>query len=108
MTSLNLSEVPTYSMWSRLFRGYFPSLIHCALFNALFFGSFSFLWGINNHDFLQDLGLTHAMPHSRGLKAEDNQPSHYELMGKCLLVITCAYTASQLVCYPIGVYKNMR
>lgn len=107
MNSLSLQEVAN-SLWSRLYRGYFPSLIHSTLFNALFFGTFSFFWGINNRDFMHDLGLTHTIPHQRGSKAEDRQPIHYELIAKCLLVTTCAYTASQLICYPIGVYKNMK
>ena len=29
-------------------------------------------------------------------------------MGKSILVATCGYTAAQLLCYPLSIYRNMR
>lgn len=54
------------------------------------------------------MGLPQVLPHSRGSRTSDRQPVHFESMGKCVLVATCAYTAAHLICYPLGVYKNMK
>ena len=108
ISRLNIPEVSTYSIWKRMYKGFLPSLTHASLFNAIFFGTFAFFWGINNQDFITNLGLHPSMPHVRGHKLEDTQPVHYEKMGKCIIVATCAYTAAQLVSYPFGVYKNMK
>ena len=108
ISRLNIPEVSTYSIWKRMYRGFLPSLTHASLFNAIFFGTFTFFWGINNQDFITNLGLHPSMPHVRGHKLEDTQPVHYEKMGKCIIVATCAYTTAQLVSYPFGVYKNMK
>lgn len=105
---LQLPKASELSLWRRLYAGYLPSLTHATLFNAIFFGTFTFFWQLNNKQYMNDFGMLRSLPHQRGARSIDRQPVHYELLGKSILVATCAYTAAQLVCYPVGVYKNMK
>ena len=91
-----------------MYSGYLPSLAHSALFNAVFFGTFAFFWEANNREYVRRHGLRRNLAHQRGNRYDDIQPVHYELLGKSILVVTCGYTAAQLLCYPLGVYRNMR
>lgn len=85
-----------------------PSFVHSTLFNAVFFGTFTFFWELNNREYVHDHGFSRDLPHQRDSFFTDVQPVHYDLLGKSVICITCAYMASQLLCYPFSVYKNMK
>ena len=91
-----------------MYGGFFPSLVHSSLFSAVFFGTFAFFWEVNNRDYARSRGLRNNLPHQRDVHYDDVQPVHYELLGKSILVITCGYTVAQILCYPLGVYRNMK
>ena len=106
--SLGIPKEAGISLAHRLYGGWGAALLHASLFNALFFGGFALLWRQMNASFSRDLGLHLAAAHPRDERDDREFPVHYELFGKGIIAISCAYAATQLVCYPIGVYRNMR
>ena len=95
------------SLWRKLYGSLLPSMVYSSLFSAIFFGTFSFFWELTNKDYVQNHGFKFSLPHTRGKKSEEEQPVHYELLGKSIIVATCAYATAHLVSYPLGVYRNM-
>lgn len=107
-SSLGIPKEAGISLIHRLYGGWSAALLHSTLFNALFLGGFALLWRQMNAPFARDLGLHLAAAHPRDERNNQEFPVHYELFGKCIIGISCAYAATQLACYPIGVYRNMR
>lgn len=105
---LNLPSNSSLSFMKRLYGGFLPAFIHSSLFNAIFFGTFSFFWELNNRDYIHDHGFAHNLPHQRTSILSDSQPVHYDILGKSLICISCGYMAAQFVTYPLTVYRNMK
>lgn len=106
--SLNLPKASHLSIWKRAYAGFLPSCLHYSVFNAVFFGTFGLFWDLNNRDYVRDHGFSHYVSHQRESVFEDVQPVHYDLLGRSIICLTCGYTLAQLICYPFGVYRNMK
>lgn len=107
-SSLNLPKASHLSLWKRAYAGFLPSCLHYSVFNAVFFGTFGLFWDLNNRDYVRDHGFSHSVSHQRESVFEDVQPVHYDLLGRSIICLTCGYTLAQLICYPFGVYRNMK